>query len=543
MFETNPANHIPRRSWWLPTAAVAGLLIVAPSMAWVASDFQQFSGWLAYLAVLIAGAAILWLGWRSLAAEPRPAWLGGLLILAALLRLGLGIFWSAALPVWGYQSPVEQAGYVMQDAYKRDTAAWKLAESGESLWNAFTAYRSSDQYGGLLFVSALVYRALGGEIHRPLLMVVIGAAFSALAVIFTWAFGRRLLGERTAAVAAWGIALYPEAVLLGSTQMREAYTIPLAAIAIYGLLRYRQDHHTGWLVGLLGALLVSLLLSPPSAVIILVVLILLALALEEFRILRRKTLWLVLGLLVFLALIGLWLAWSQIAPPGVSSPLGMLTWWLHKAADLQAFQARQASGWVQRIFRSTPDQLHLPLLVLFGGVQPFLPAALGAGGAPIWQAIAIWRALGWTILLILLVYALWMWLRSSRRSTVLGAMQLVVWAVILIASLRSGGDQWDNPRYRATLASVQVVVAAWGLIEGRRTSDPWLRRVLVGTGLVFAWFVPWYLRRYTGFSWPVVDPFKTLGLGLASAALYFLWDWARLQPDHRPSIATESHAE
>jgi hypothetical protein len=70
MFETNPANHIPRRSWWLPTAAVAGLLIVAPSIAWVASDFQQFSGWLAYLAVLIAGAAILWLGWRSLAAEP-----------------------------------------------------------------------------------------------------------------------------------------------------------------------------------------------------------------------------------------------------------------------------------------------------------------------------------------------------------------------------------------------------------------------------------------------------------------------------------------
>ena len=46
-------------------------------------------------------------------------------------------------------------------------------------------------------------------------------------------------------------------------------------------------------------------------------------------------------------------------------------------------------------------------------------------------------------------------------------------------------------------------------------------------GFVFAWFVPWYLRRYSAFEWPIVDLFKTLGLGFISAGLYWVWDWAR----------------
>jgi hypothetical protein len=50
---------------------------------------------------------------------------------------------------------------------------------------------------------------------------------------------------------------------------------------------------------------------------------------------------------------------------------------------------------------------------------------------------------------------------------------------------------------------------------------------LIGLGLVFAWFVPWYLRRYSAaFTWPIVDLFKTLCLGFATAVLYWVWDWA-----------------
>jgi hypothetical protein len=529
----SPENRrLPGLIVWL--AAATGLVLAALFLAWAASGFQQFNGWQNLLAALLLGAGILWLGWRSLAGEHPPNWLAVLLLLAAGLRLGLGVLWYTALPAWGYQNPVERAGYVMQDAYERDTAAWELAASDAPLWRAFNDYRASDQYGGLLFLSALLYRTLGGPAHQPLMMVAFGAAFSALAVLYTWAAARRLVQARAADLAAWGLAFYPEAVLLGSSQMREAYTITLAVMALYGLLRYHQDRRLTGLFFLLGALLTCLVISPPAAVLILFLLLAVALTLDKFRLLRSRRLWLILVCLTLLAGVVLWLAWGQIAPEGVSSPPGMVSWWLRKAADLQAYETRQASGWIQKIFRETPAGLHLPMLVVYGAARPLLPAALVAGGAPIWRGIAIWRALGWSILLFLLLYALWVWLRDNRRTAVMGALQLVVWVVILVASLRSGGDQWDNPRYRATLAGVQVMIAAWGLVAGRQARDPWFRRALIGALLVIAWFIPWYLRRYTPLSWPVVDPFKTLGLGLISASLYFLWDWARQVPAALP---------
>jgi hypothetical protein len=191
---------------------------------------------------LAAGSGLLYGGWRYTSSASPPGWLTGLVIGAALLRLAAGVFWFLALPAWGYENPVEQAGYVMEDAYQRDSAAWELAQSGEPLWAAFTANQSSDQYGGILFISALIYRYLGGPEHMPLLMVVVTAAFSALAVLFTWSVTARLWDRRVAALASWGLALYPEAVLLGSSQMREAFTISLLPIAIYSLLRYRQEH-------------------------------------------------------------------------------------------------------------------------------------------------------------------------------------------------------------------------------------------------------------------------------------------------------------
>jgi hypothetical protein len=164
------------------------------------------------------------------------------------------------------------------------------------------------------------------------------------------------------------------------------------------------------------------------------------------------------------------------------------------------------------------------MLVLYGIVQPFLPAALiDVTGAPIWRLIAIWRAAGWTLLLPLLVYAP---LRALRNGNMERALSLGVWLVILVASFRGGGDAWDNPRYRLTFAGLQLALAAWAWAEQRRVPDPWLRRVLVGAGLVLLWFVPWYLRRYVHFTWAVVDLFKLLGLGLASAVLYWIGDVA-----------------
>ena len=106
---------------------------------------------------------------------------------------------------------------------------------------------------------------------------------------------------------------------------------------------------------------------------------------------------------------------------------------------------------------------------------------------------------------------------------------MVMWAYILIASYRGGGDLWDNPRYRAIFRGIQVALAAWAWAKQRELKDPWLRRAIGAAALIVLWFIPWYLRRYAvfPFGWSVVDLPDVLGLGFISAALFAIWDWAR----------------
>jgi hypothetical protein len=537
--------------------AALGLLFLSLALAGASNSWRALDGWGAFLTVLLLAALLMVGCWRLLKYEQPPAWLGALLIGALVLRLAAGAFWLTTIPRWGHGTSTEKAGYVMADAASRDQAAWKLARSDRPLWMAFTANRKVDQYGGLLFSSALIYRYLGGKTHYPLMMVVPCAALSALGVLFTWAFARRAWKDRKiAALSAWILALYPEAVLLGSSQMREAITITLAIAAFYGFLRYQQEHSLKSLGWVITPVALCLPFSPLIAALVLGMLALSAAGTffsRSRQAWNRRGFWIILGVIVLVVLAGLYLALSQFTPEGMNNPLEMLSWWLKKSANLQAYLSKNASGWMQKIFRNSPTWLHLPLLLSYGVLQPFLPATLVAGSsAPIWPLISIWRAAGWTAMLALLLYASVLALRnplplhSGREDTDddkknekypgLGFTRLLilaVWIVVLVASFRAGADMWDNPRYRATFAGLQAALAAWAWVEQRRTQDAWLRRALLGLGAILGWFLLWYIRRYTGFEWPVTEFFSTLGLGLSSAFLLIVWDWARGVREHR----------
>lgn len=521
---------------WIGAALSLPLLSVG--LAWIASGFQSIAGWSSFLGVLLLATGILIGGQWALREEKLPRGLIALLVGAALLRLAVGVFWSLALPIWGHGTPAEKAGYVMADAFARDQAAWKLARSDQPLWTAFQNQRTVDQYGGLLFLSALIYRSMSGDFHQPLLIVVITAAFSALGVLFIWALVRNAWGEAAAWLAAWVLALYPEAILLGSSQMREAFMIPLTVMAFYGLSHYQRHRSWASLSWILIPILLYLPFSPPFAALLVVTLALAALMtigrLTRRDILQQRRLLLIFGMLLVLVLIGLWLALRQFTPEGMSNPLAMLSWWLRKSAKLQYYLTEHASGWMQKIFASTPEWMHLPLLIAYGVVQPFLPAAIIVGShAPIWRWINLWRAIGWTLVLAFLIYAPLRVLRQKEGRGFTSALTLIVWGVILIAAFRGGSDMWDNPRYRATYAGLQVALVAWVWMEQRRAADPWLRRALLGVASILVWFLPWYLQRYTAFTWPVADPFKTLGLGIFTACLLILWDWARAENINR----------
>jgi hypothetical protein len=206
----------------------------------------------------------------------------------------------------------------------------------------------------------------------------------------------------------------------------------------------------------------------------------------------------------------------------------MLSWWFRKSGQLQAYLSRHASGWLQKLFKSSPEWTHLPILLGYGVVQPFLPAAIVVGShSPIWRMISIWRSVGWSFMLFFMAYAPILAFRKKDGQGFTKMLCIIVWIVILVASFRGGGDMWDNPRYRAMIAGLQAALVGWAWIEHRRVSDSWLRRTLISALAIIAWFLPWYLRRYTSLTWPVVDLFKTLGLGFTTAFLLIIWDWSR----------------
>jgi len=249
-----------------------------------------------------------------------------------------------------------------------------------------------------------------------------------------------------------------------------------------------------------------------------------------------------LRILIFLFLVaiaaggvGLWLSWGQIAPKGITNILDLSQWWLRKAAAYQLAISHQDSGWLQREFRKIPDILHFPVILLYGAMRPFLPAAIIGYGNPVWYAVAIWRSLGWSLMLVSIVFAtLRLWLPphlNKERKIFVFLVCLIVWLGILISSYRGGGDDWDSPRYRVMFVSLQTGLAAWAWSEVKRNWQLYilLRRIVIA-GLIFlAWFFPWYMRRYHGFEWQVISIFHTISLGFASAVLYIIWDCARMQ--------------
>ena len=409
----------------------------------------------------------------------------------------------------------------MADAYTRDTTAWKLAQSNHPLTDAFSGFRKADQYGGLLWLSAAVYRYAGGQAHHPLQMAALAALISALAVPLGWALTQRTFGASVARWAAWGVALYPEAVLLGSSQMREAFAMPLLAAAAYGGLLLGQGalgRGSTWMV---VACLLALPLSPPIAgtALLFAVGTFFGARVERWQTGRWRRVTLGVALFAAVVLVALLLSNGQ--------HMVALGNWAQKVAEYQAYLSKQASGWMQKTFRLLPDWMHLPFLVLYGLTRPLLPAALLAGGAPIWWGIAVWRALGWTALLVALVLAG----AQVVSHRVWWQLPGVWWGMIvvqtLVASLRGGGDMWDNPRYRAVLVVPQVALAAWALWQQRRHPSESARRWLLGAALGALWLIPWYVRRYTPLDWAVVSLFKTLALAAVTAVLYVVAVWAR----------------
>ncbi len=504
--------------------------------------------WLRYMAVTTAGTLLLALAWRHVSKSWRlqgmPRHLVGALLLGLLLRLSLGAVFYRLLPDYGYDAKHHNAGFFYPDAFKRDKDAWAIARTELPLSQGLLNPTKSDQYGGLLVLQSLVYAGVSGKEHRPLLQVGVTAYVSVLSVIYTWGFARRAFSNNAAAISAWVIALYPEAVLLAATPMREPFVATALAMGLFGYDAVRHRETTSGFIGLAGGLALSLIVSPPFSLMMLVAL---GLALLVESGVSRAWRWTVLGLVLLLGIAAAALsarAWSTIVDTPRASPLDLITWWLTSGAEFQIERLELASGWVEAIFRVTPVWLHPALVVFYGVTQPLLPAAIMDNtSVPLMRGVAVWRALGWFLLLIPLTYGALAALASREGRRQHGIVFLAAFILIttVLVAYRGGGDQWDNPRYRSAFLSIQAVFAAWAWLEARRRGSPWLWRVAwVGSGVTLC-LLSWYAGRY--YQTPRLSLVPTLGVAAAFVVISFgVW----VAGDHRRSrqrrLTTPKHS-
>ncbi|HEY59770.1 MAG TPA: hypothetical protein G4N92_03645 [Anaerolineae bacterium] len=453
--------------------AVIGVILV-----YIEPGEQPLIGWAgsAFLASLCIFLLIR--VWMGLGKSRKVSFL---ILIAFILRLSLGIFLFIGLPIWGYDEAPPNAGYLYLDAYRRDSDAWQLASSGEPLWTAFRDEFYTDQYGGLLSISAAIYRYLSPDTHRPLIILILSAFVATLGIPFFWKAIKLRWNEKTADIAAWILVLYPESVFLGSSQMREPFLIGLSGIALWAVLHWKKRRKQA-LLPLVGSLLGIAIFSSRIAAAVFT-LIAVWFWLENIYPDLRKT--------------QKTLGWILLVLVTIFTLLISLNW-LVGTARWDLYLVESSSGRIQFELENIGEKWRIPFIVGYGLFQPVLPAAIAYPGIPLMRTIATFRSIGWYMLAPLIIFSLLaVWkIRPKKERIVLTWFIIFALLWVLLSSIRAGGDQWDNPRYRTILLPWMALLASWAWFHYKIEHSRWLKRIFAIEAFFVLFFLQWYLSRY-----------------------------------------------
>ena len=422
---------------------------------------------------------------------------------------------SLGLQFFGYNEVVQRSGYVYADAFSRDQDAWKLAVSDQPIWASFQQDFLSDQYGGSLALSALIYRAFSPDAHRRFLILIVTAFAFSLGLPFLWKAVKERWNEPLALLSAWLLVLYPESVLVGASQMREPFLLGLAMIAMWAVFAWRRQR--GAALAVFAAASGMMLAFSSRVAVVLIGALLVCAWIEYFDEIATQR-W-------------KWLGWAGLGMASLALVI-LGGEWMKLATTYDAGLSVRQSGMVQKIITQLGDDFRVPFVTVYGLVQPVLPAALVDPAPLVWKIIGLLRSLGWYLLAPVLLYAAFSSWRArtgkDRRMLIWFALAALLWVVL--ASARAGGDQWDNPRYRVIFLPFIAILTAWGWLWSREKRDAWIW-AWVGADFVFVtFFLSWYLSRYTGAFgklpfWPMVGLILAISAGLLVAG--WLWNLKR----------------
>ncbi|MBI3152036.1 MAG: hypothetical protein HYZ21_07890 [Chloroflexi bacterium] len=444
--------------------------------------------------------------------------LAWMVALAFALRFLGGVATYFALPVYGYVDDEDQsAGFVYTDAHRRDAQAWDLAISDRPILDAFNQKFAYDQYGGLLAFSAFIYRYFSPDAHRVLMLVLVSAFMGAFGLPFLWKAVHLQWGGKVALASGWIFALYPESILLGGSAMREPYLMAFSAFALWGFVSWHdtggrvggdvfsppyRDHNLTsilWLaIGIAGMLLVS----PSIALVTLVILG----GWIYFSSERGRVSWWVIAIAAVVFIVGLFILSSALDRQGNlggGTPIAVINNFVREALKWNVFKIEEGSGWVQKLFDEMPAWMHMPFVMIYGFLQPVLPAIFIAPTTIVWKVIGILRSLGWYAMFPALILSFVAAAgvggekkRAERSRSIFVWLSLVVWGWVLFTALRGGGDQWDNPRYRTILFLWQAILAGNVWVWWRETGNAWFARVIAMEVVFVVIFGQWYANRY-----------------------------------------------
>jgi hypothetical protein len=451
--------------------------IVGAGIAFLFPVGKFWISWLSSTVLLTAAIIALYFVWKSLGKNKAVGWM---IIAAYCLRLIVGLGISYVLPSWGWDEPAQKAGYLFYDAFRRDSQAWDLAQSGESILNQSREELYTDQYGGMLAISAMIYRTLSPDAHRPYLIIIFCAFFFALGIPFFYKAVHQRWDERLAKLATWCLILYPDGILYTSSQMREPILLGLSMIAFWAIMTWTNKKR--WILIVLFVTM-AFMAVVSSRIAIAVLLFLLAIffldRMDSIPVRLRKASWMFFAVLFIVMLIGSWA-------------------WLRSSAGWDMLVTETGSGWVTKVIEEIGTQFRIPFLTVYGIAQPVLPATIAEPTLPFWKVINIARASGWYLLAPLLIYAVFSLLKQKQPAE----RRIWAWMVLFslfwvaISSARAGGDQWDNPRYRANMLPWLVLVASWAVKQAICHRDAWLPRWLLVEAVFLGFFTNWYFSRY-----------------------------------------------
>jgi hypothetical protein len=472
-----------------------------------------------------------WLHGEERASARRAAWVALGLRLAALVLIPLGMTYL------GYAADTMREGIMSTDALNAVHSAWTNANADLSLPAIWTR-ASGDNTGGITVIAVVLYRLFSMDVGRPLLLGLAAVIFSSLTVLATYRFGELVFPRTIANIAAWIVAIYPEAVMIGSNHLQAGYLAALLGLLLFGLAAafirtspegVITDLPSRWVclvIAILAAAGIYFISTQFFQLLLLIVPISLVWFSDPHTIAGRLFRWvggIALGIALLLFLLN---QFNLISPHW--DVITLEGKYLFGAAWTEFDKAAAQGGqdMFQGAIASMPRAYAFVVAGFYGVLQPVLPAALGfrntldAGGA-FWQILGIWRGLGWYPMLLFVFYAGVSAFGGIRPRYPETLMALFFWVIAYAGSYRAMGDQWDNPRYRLFVLIPMALLAAWGWYRFRQKNDIWFYRLLWPFVFGVLGLTVWYvLRYYFAIKFP---PVQSLGvLVLLSFGVFFI---------------------